>query len=67
MIDANEEKIIIEAIDLSAKGLGGVRTIPLIDGALLTNYVPLRRWFREHPWTTEHSEYVKSLYKEATQ
>jgi hypothetical protein len=60
MIDPKAKEVIDKAISLN--GRGGVKTIPLIDGSLMSNYVEFRTYFKSYVWTEEMSEYVKSLF-----
>jgi len=55
-----EKKIIDDAI--SMQGIGGVRTFPMADGSLMTNYVPFRIHFRTATYDQSHKKYVLSLF-----
>ncbi len=53
------EKLIKEAILLSRQQYnGGVRCLINSDGQFQTNYVPLREYTREHPFTVENNEFA---------
>jgi len=60
------DAVVMQLIDdaIAFNGQGGVKTIPLIDGILMTNYVPFRQYFIDHLWTENMSNYVKSIFGE---
>lgn len=60
-----EKKLIADTLIMD--GQCGVRTLPLVDGTLLSNYVPFKQYFviQKHIWTQEMSDYVKDICTKA--
>lgn len=62
-INSEVIKIIDDAIDISnQQANSGVNTYLMIDGTIMTNYVPFRKYFLNNNWTQEMSDYVKNKY-----
>jgi hypothetical protein len=56
-----EEKILIDET-VRMNGIGGVMVFIYVDGTMMTNYVPFKKYFVNRLWTREMSNYVFNKY-----
>jgi len=63
-ISVEEHEVITAAIVIASRNCnGGVRTLVQPDGLIMTNYVPFRKYFRDHVFSKQHQDLALKVWE----